>query len=255
MPTLINRISSRLSESDHYTLLASSRVRSTEMALNDVAGKIRLAQHILGEGPASGAPVPISSEQRQVLLLGVDQLHSEKERLEVHLEILRTNEAAVSRGDYFYEQSALGAYDSAIRSDPAPYVTEILADVAANARMTPREPERIKKFLAIARSRVEQAAHELRSVRVQRQALERILSRASSEDRDGSLPFNAIEMIRRDASLLQSQEAYWRSAIELLRSNVTAVESGDLTFETNLLERFNPNPTPVNINSTQLISR
>ncbi len=243
LPSFLTRFVSRLSEPEHYKLVAASRVRSAELAVHDIDGKIRTAKSLLGEDGNPSAKVRLTSEQEQLLRLGVDQLESERERLLVHLKILRSNADSVGRGDFFYEQSTLAAYGVESGSDPAPYLTDVLADVAASARLRPQAPEDIEKFLLVARGRVEQAEHEFRSFTIQRTALEKILERSVAGERVGSMPFNALELMRRDIALLEVSEAQSKATLRLLRENLAAVSRGDLTFEINLLDRFDPRPS------------
>ncbi len=241
VPFFVKRFMTRMKEGDGYLEVARSRVETAEISLSDLDAKIRTVQSIL-DPKGSASHLPVSPEQRQMLQLGLDQLQNERQMVKVHMNIFQANVASIQKGNYFFEQSVLHTYGTDSHTDPAPYITQILTDIAVSSRIEPHTPDDVQKYLLVARARVQQAEFELQSSRVQRTALEKILSRATSQRQNGTLPYNSIELMNRDIELLKLDESRLTQMLAVLRDNVAAVQKGNFMYETNLLQRFDPQP-------------
>ncbi len=241
VPFFVKRFMTRMKEGDGYLEVAQSRIRTGDIALRDLDAKIKTVKSIL-DPQGGGSHLPISLEQKQMLQLGLDQLENERRMVDVHMDIFRSNLALIRKGNYFFEQSVLHNYGTESHTDPAPYITQILTDIAVSSRIEPHSPDDVKKYLLVAQARVKQAEFELKSSQVQRAALEKILARSTSPRQNGVLPFNSIELIHRDIDLLKLDEERLEEMLAVLRDNVRAVENGNFMYETNLLQRFDPQP-------------
>lgn len=239
IPFFTQRFLSRLKEGEGYLQIAESRLRTAQIIIDDLDAKIRTVTSLLDSNQPQEKRLPISTEQKRMLELGLNQLENERKMATVHIEVLRKNLSSIQQGNYFFEQSILHNYGTESRTDPAPYVTQILTDIAVSSRVEPHKPDDIQKYLRVAKARVQQAEFQLQSAHVQRQALEAILAR-SSGTQQGALPYNSIELMKRDIALLKLDEARISDLLTVLRDNVQAVSSGNFMYETNLLERFSP---------------
>jgi hypothetical protein len=165
---------------------------------------------------------------------------------------LQADVEAVKKGDFFFEQSVLGGYGTEHHTDPVPYLTEILADIAQDAKSSPRQTEDRQKYVLVAEDRVKQAQYQLHSVELQRQALEAIVARCADPAHKGALPENSLDLTRRDIALLDMDAGRLRDLLTLLEANLTAARNGNFVFETNLLQRYDPDlmrPAPSTANS------
>jgi hypothetical protein len=61
--------------------------------------------------------------------------------------------------------------------------------------------------------------------------------------------------MRRDIALLETGEQQMLGILEVLRANLAAVKGGNLTFETNLLERFDTDSIRTNVPSATQLTR
>ena len=242
VPFFMNRFLSRMKEGDGYLEVASSRLRTAEITVEDLDAKIRTVRSILDPSTPGASRLPISPEQKRMLELGLAQLENERRMVEVHMDIFRANVASIRKGNYFFEQAVLHNYGTESHTDPAPYITQILTDIAVSSRIEPHTDDDIRKYLLVAHARVQQAEFELKSSQVQREALEKILARAVGQRQSGALPYNSIELMQRDIALLRLDEARLEQMLTVLRDNVAAVQKGNFMYETNLLQRFDPQP-------------
>jgi hypothetical protein len=239
VPFFFTRVKSRMNEGNYYLKIAQSRLSTAQLSMDVLDAKLETTEELLKECSGENPRIRISDEQRKILNLGVSQLTAERKMLDVHLGILQADVEAVKKGDYFFEQSVLGGYGTEHHTDPVPYLTEVLADIAQDAKVSPRETEDRQKYEMVAEDRVKQAQYQLASVELRKKALNEILVRCEAQSA-GALARNSIDLTQRDIDLLNEDEHRLHDLLTLLEANLTAVRKGNFVFETNLLERYSP---------------
>lgn len=252
VPFFLTRVKSRLNEGDYYLKIAQSRLRTAQLSIDVIDAKIATTKELLAECSGPNPQVPIPLKEQKMLHLGLNQLNAERQMLDVHLGILQADVEAVKKGDFFFEQSVLGGYGTEHHTDPVPYLTEILADIAQDAKSSPRQTEDRQKYVLVAQDRVKQAQYQLHSIELQRQALEAIIARCADPAHKGALPENSLDLTRRDIALLDMDAGRLHDLLTLLEANLSAAKNGNFVFETNLLQRYDPDlmrPAPSTANS------
>ncbi len=129
------------------------------------------------------------------------------------------------------------------RPDPAPFVTKMLQDLGFVDQTGKEKPAELDKYLIVAEARVKQAETSLESTRVRRETLEKMLKRVDEAGPKAGFPQNQIDLMRRDVALMKLEEDRLTETLKVLNDNVNAVKSGNLIYESKLLQRFDAEPT------------
>jgi hypothetical protein len=242
LPFFFKRVKSRLNEGDYYQKIAESRMITTQLSIDVLDAKLATTKDLLAECSGPNPQIRISDEQKKMLELGVNQLTAERKMLDVHMAILQADVEAVKKGDFFFEQSVLGGYGTEHQTDPVPYLTEVLADIAQDAKVSPRQTEDRQKYVMVAEDRLKQVQYQIHSLDLQKKSLEAIVARCKAQSA-GALSQNSIDLTQRDIDLIDVDETRLRQLAELFTANITAVKAGNFLFETNLLQRYSPEIT------------
>jgi hypothetical protein len=252
VPFFLKRVKSRLSEGVYYEKIAMSRLSTAQLSRDVLDAKLATTKDLLAECSGPNPLIRISDEQKKMLQLGLSQLNAERKMLDVHMSILQADVEAVRKGDFFFEQSVLGGYGTEHHTDPVPYLTEVLADIAQDAKVSPRQSEDRQKYVMVAEDRVKQVRYQLGSLALQKKSLQAIVARCRAQS-DGTLAKNSIELTQRDIDLLDMDENRLRELATLLNANLNAVKAGNFIFETNLLQHYSPEMTrPAPASATSL---
>jgi len=238
VPYFLASLLNKLNAKNEYLEVANGRLQTAELSLADLDAKIGLVQKLLREDEGKGA---MGSDQRRLLELGLSQLQTEQKMKSLRVKMLRDNVSAVQKGSFFFEQSSLldnSAND--LKSDSAPYLSEILNDRSAASRLEPRTTEEANKFLLVAQTRVKDAEYARKSTQIRREALEKIVSRAVQSGPLATFPLNQLDLMRRDIALYKVEEDRLANLLTLLHDNVSAIQRGDYTYELRLLQRYDP---------------
>lgn len=236
IPYLVGSVHKKFARPAEFLKIAESRVAAAEIGLRDIDQKIVTVREML-TGPEQSS---LTSEQRRALELGLAQLEIEREMARVHLGVLETNRDLIKKGDLLIEESIFSGYNTDTRSVPAPYLDQVVSSISANRNSVPQSPEERKKFEAVAQARVRQAEFSLNSTTIKRKALADIVTRAEKAGPASALPQNTLEILKRDLALLEIEEKRLEDVLALLRDNLEAVKKGSFTYETQLLQKFDP---------------
>jgi len=239
LPYVGGSIMKKFTRPGEYLKVAESRVEAAQLNIRDLDRKIASLNELMAGNQGMGT---LHAEQVRILELGLGQLQTERDMAAVHLRVLEANRDLIEKGDFLIEETIFSGYNTDSRLSPAPYLTEVLTDLAAGRRMEPRTVEDREKFSLIAQARLEQAQHSLEAVRIRQASLAAIVERAEKAGIASALPLNKLDEMRRDQALYGVEEKRIESLIALLQENVAAVASGNFIYETQLLQRFDPRP-------------
>jgi hypothetical protein len=237
VPYVAGNILQKFSKSSNLETVAQSRVLTANLAVQDLDNKIRAVEEMLA---GSSGGLSLRSEQRDALEIGLSQLRTEREMALVHLQVLETNLDLIRRGDFLIEEAVFSGYNTDARLSTAPYLGEILSDIAVGGRMFPQTEEDRRKFGRVAQARLAEARHNFQATKVKRETLEKIVERAEKAAQASAFPQNTLDLLRRDVELQRIEEQRLQDIIALLEENVEAVQQGNFTYELQLLQRFDP---------------
>lgn len=243
LPMVGAGIMRKFTKQDHLEAVAAGRVEAARLGIQDLDQKIAAVEEFLERG-APGGITPLRAEQRRALEVGLEQLKTEREMARVHLGVLETNLEMIRKGDFLLEEAVFSGYETDTRLKQAPYLSEVLNDLALSSRTSPQSEEDRSKFVRVAEARLAQARFAYDSVSTRRETLEKIVARAEMAGNASAFPQNTLDLLRQDLRLLEIEQARVNDTIGLLEANLEAVKKGNFTYEMQLLQRFDPRIMP-----------
>jgi hypothetical protein len=243
VPYIGANVIKKFTKGEHLEVVARARVQAAQLSIADLEQKIRLVQSFLSEAQPGGT-IPLRPEQIRALQVGLEQLETEREMALVHLGVMEKNLALIKKGDFLIEEAVFSGYNTDARLTQMPFLDTILNDLAVSGRSAPTSPESLAGFQKVAGVRLSQARFALETVEVKRDTLEKIVARAEAAGAASAFPQNTLDLMRRDLELLRIEEQRLADTIGLLEDNVRAVQEGNFTYETQLLQRFDPRILP-----------
>ena len=239
VPHIRSQLAMKIGERERYVTLATNRLEVAKLQQRALTQRMTHARSIVEK-----TRVPLSAEQQTLFDLGIGQLEGEIELQSVHIEMLKANLAAVRGGNFFYEKEALGPFSAHIEMDAAPFLTQLLAEIADESRYYPKTPEDIKRYQQVARQRYENALAEFETNKTRIATLDEFHQRYKGLAARGAISQNTLLFLKRDRQLLAIEAQRLASSLELLKENWENAMANNFTLELRLLDKFNPSPNP-----------
>ncbi|OJU98946.1 MAG: hypothetical protein BGO12_17630 [Verrucomicrobia bacterium 61-8] len=240
MPGLLDGLKARALSRSDFVLEARTRLLTEKAAMASLDERIRNVNELLGSGMRDGER--LANQQVRLLQGGLKRLEQERDVVQKRIAFME-DEIESAAGSRFFLPKAFTNPNWAERPDPAPFLTKMLQDLGFIDQLGKEKPAELDKYLIVAEARVKQAETALESTRVRRETLEKMLKRVDDAGPKAGFPQNQIDLMRRDVSLMKLEEDRLTETLKVLNDNVNAVKSGNLIYESKLLQRFDAEPT------------
>ena len=247
LPHVQSQFLMKLGEKKRYVLLAEKRLAAARVQLQSLERKYQNANDVF-----TRTPIQLTNEQKALFKLGMDQIQAAIELQNVNIQMLEANLQEVKRGNFFFEKEALGPFSTQKPEDTAPFLTELLAEIAAESRNYPRNATEALRYQQVAKLRYENAVAEFEANKVKLAAVNGFLKQYEPLVAKGALPRNTLVVLKRDRDLLLIEQERLRMTMALLEDNWKDTQDGNFMLETRLLEKFNPIGKPLGWTSVNL---
>ncbi len=239
MPGLFEGLKARALSRSDFVLEARTRLLTEKATLTGLEERIRNVNEVLGSGMRDGEK--LANQQVKILQSGLKRLEQERDVVQKRIAFME-DEIENAAASKFFLPKAFTNPNWLERPDPAPFLTKMLQDLGFIDQMGKEKPAELDKYLIVAEARVKQAETSLESTRVRRETLEKMLKRVDEAGPKAGFPQNQIDLMRRDVSLMKLEEDRLAETLKVLNDNVNAVKSGNLIYESKLLQRFDAEP-------------
>lgn len=239
IPHIRSQVAMKIGERERYIALANNRLEAAKVQHEALLQRMNNAKSIVEK-----TPIPLTMEQRTLFQLGIEQIQAELSLQALNLEMLESNLIEVKRGNFFYEKEAFGPFSAQFHIDSAPYLTQLLTEIAHESRLYPKTQEDAARYQQVARQRFENAAAEAETNKAKLAMLTEFQDRYEGLVAKGALPHSTLLFLKRDLQLLLIEQERLSTTVELLEANWKSTLEGNFTMETRLLDKFNPSPNP-----------
>ena len=239
LPHIRSQLAMKIGEKERYITLATNRLEAAQIQHKALTGKMANAKQIFEQTSISLTP-----EQKNLFKLGIEQIEGELALQSVHIQMLESNLKEVKRGNYFYEKEALGPFSTQFQVDSAPFLTQLLSEIADESRLYPKTPEDVFRYQKVARQRYENAVAEFETNKAKLGMLNEFEERYVGLVKRGALPENTLLFLKRDKQTLLIEQERLHATMELLNENWKNTTEGNFTLEVRLFDKFNPSPNP-----------
>jgi|GEM_PF-3189666 len=239
IPHIRSQLAMKIGERQRYITLAGHRLEVAKLQRQALLQRITYAQTI-----AEKTRVVLSPEQQALFKLGIGQLAGEIELQAINIRMLESNLEEVRKGNFFYEKEALGPFSARIQMDSAPFLTQLLGEIADESRFDPKTPDDARRYQQVARQRYQNAVAEFETNKARLAMLDEFAKRYKGLAAKGAISQNTLLFITRDRQMLAIEQERLGATLELLKENWENTLADNFTLETRLFDKFNPSPNP-----------